>query len=249
MFVKTNPYNNDSLIKEFKGLELLNKYIKTAKNCNLNIPKVYSVTKQELVLEKIVYNYPDESQMETFAYSLAKLHELKFNSYGLEYNNYIGLSNQNNIFSNNWGEFFYKYRLLYQVQKIENKIIKEDFLIILNQEKENIIDFLNSNTDYASLVHGDLWSGNVLFSEKIYLIDPAVYFADREVDIAMTEMFGGFSNKFYETYNNTLPLSSEYNNKKIIYNLYHYLNHYNLFGDSYLNECNKGLLSIENMNK
>ncbi|WP_320033868.1 fructosamine kinase family protein [Halarcobacter sp.] len=247
MFIKTNPYDNDSLIKESRGLELLDKYITTAKNCHLNIPHIYSVTKQELTLEKIIHNYSNKTQMEVFGYSLAKLHQLKFNSYGLDYDNFIGLSEQKNIISNNWGDFFFEYRLLFQVEKIENKIIREDFLTILYKQKEKIINFLNTNTDYASIVHGDLWSGNVLFSNKIYLIDPAVYFADREVDIAMTQLFGGFSSEFYKIYSDTLPLSKEYNNKKIIYNTYHYLNHYNLFGLSYLNDCKNGFSFIDKL--
>ena len=85
--------------------------------------------------------------------------------------------------------------------------------------------------------HGDLWSGNVLYEKSVYLIDPAVYFGDSEVDIAMSEMFGDFSSHFYKAYDALLPLSDEYSTKKKIYNLYHYLNHYNLFGISYLDSC------------
>ena len=82
-------------------------------------------------------------------------------------------------------------------------------------------------------------------SQDVWLIDPAVYYADSEVDIAMTEMFGGFSNHFYEGYESQRRLSSEYRNKSVLYNLYHYLNHFNLFGSSYQQACEKGLVRLK----
>jgi fructosamine-3-kinase len=117
-------------------------------------------------------------------------------------------------------------------------LFKREFEKVLNQRKENLINYLNETTTHPSLVHGDLWSGNYLCdSEKVYLIDPAVYFGDREVDLAMSEMFGGFSPAFYQAYDTAYPRSADYPHKKKIYNLYHYLNHYNLFGQSYLGPC------------
>ena len=75
---------------------------------------------------------------------------------------------------------------------------------------------------------------------EVWLIDPSAHYADREVDLAMTEMFGGFSDHFYQHYNEIFPLSENYPTKKVIYNLYHYLNHYNLFGEAYLPGCEDG---------
>ena len=77
-------------------------------------------------------------------------------------------------------------------------------------------------------------------SDHVWLIDPAVYYGDREVDLAMTEMFGGFTASFYRAYDAVLPRSQDYPHKKVIYNLYHYLNHYNLFGSGYLKACYQG---------
>jgi fructosamine-3-kinase len=92
--------------------------------------------------------------------------------------------------------------------------------------------------DKPSLIHGDLWGGNYInSSEGCYLIDPAVYFGSREADIAMTELFGGFSNDFYKGYNDVFPLDRGYRERKDIYNLYHVLNHLNLFGLSYKNQA------------
>lgn len=158
--------------------------------------------------------------------------------YGLEYDNYIGLSKQKNIQTTNWGEFFVDYRLKYQIDKIVDEKLKDRFTNKLNKSKVNLIDFLNNSCKEPSLVHGDLWSGNVLFDNKdVYLIDPSAHYADREVDIAMTRLFGGFDDVFYEYYDRTYPLSKQYLLKEPIYNLYHYLNHYNLFGSMYLSNC------------
>ena len=91
----------------------------------------------------------------------------------------------------------------------------------------------------ASLLHGDLWCGNYGFSEdgQPIIFDPAVYYGDREADIAMTELFGGFPAAFYATYRHAYPLDSGYNTRKALYNLYHIINHLNLFGGGYLHQA------------
>jgi fructosamine-3-kinase len=90
----------------------------------------------------------------------------------------------------------------------------------------------------ASLLHGDLWSGNYGFDHtRPVLFDPAVYYGDRETDIAMTELFGGFSQTFYAAYREAYPLDSGYETRKTLYNLYHILNHLNLFGGGYLHQA------------
>jgi len=247
IFIKSNPFDNDSLIKEVQGLNLIKESLLKTNNNYLKIPEIISVNKDEIQMKNIQTSLTNEYLVEKLALGLAKLHEQKNRSYGLEYDNYIGLNPQKNIIIDNWGEFFTKFRLAYQINLIKDKQIKQDFKTFLDENFKKIVNFLNDTTSYASLVHGDLWSGNVLFSKNdVYLIDPAVYYADRELDIAMTELFGGFSNSFYEIYNSYLPLSKSYNIKKIIYNLYHYLNHYNLFGSSYLNSC---LSSIKFINE
>ena len=200
-------------------------------------------------MEKINQSFPTKLQQELFAVGLAKLHSIKQKEYGFYSDNYIGLNIQKNILSENWGEFFYNYRLLYQINLIKDLEIKEHFLTTFENLKNGLIDFLNDNTSYASLVHGDLWSGNVLYSNTdIYLIDPALYYGDSEVDIAMTEMFGGFKNEFYLSYKKEKPFTKNYEDKKIIYNLYHFLNHYNIFGSSYLSSCLSYLDFIKSSN-
>lgn len=238
IFTKSNFLNNDSLIKEAKGLNLIERTLISLKNTYLRTPQIISVKKSELQIQYIRTVSSNKNSFEKLAIGLAKLHELNQELYGLDYDNFIGLNVQKNIISKNWGEFFCKYRLFYQIDLINDKNIKAQFQDFLEENYQKLVDFLNETTEHASLVHVDLWSGNVLFSkDDVYLIDPAVYFGDREVDIAMTELFGGFNKHFYEVYDSYLPLTKEYEIKKVIYNLYHYLNHYNLFGRSYLNSC------------
>ncbi len=245
VFIKENFTNNDSLIKEVEALKLLEKTLDDSDINLIKIPKIYKYDKKHIEMEKINQSFPSKQQQELFAVGLARLHNIKQKQYGFYNDNYIGLNVQKNILSEDWGEFFYNYRLLYQVNIIKDLEVRQHFLITLENLKNRLIDFLNETTSYASLVHGDLWSGNVLYTNTdIYLIDPAIYYGDSEVDIAMTEMFGGFKNEFYSSYKKEKPLTKNYEDKKIIYNLYHFLNHYNIFGLSYLSTCLSYLDSI-----
>jgi fructosamine-3-kinase len=97
------------------------------------------------------------------------------------------------------------------------------------------LKLLEGHKPQPSLLHGDLWGGNAGFTaEGPVLFDPAVYYGDREADLAMTELFGGFPQEFYSSYNKIWPLDDGYERRKHLYNLYHLLNHLNLFGSSYL---------------
>lgn len=243
IFSKSNSSNNkDALYKEVEGLKALANHLKRSNITELSIPMVKSVDDGLLRIQKIHRLTPSEYHMKRLAKGLAKMHRAKpagtINCYGYKEDNYIGVSSQKNILTQDWGDFFYHHRLMHQILLIDNTEQKNTFMQQLELCRSFIIELLNSSCQRPSLVHGDLWSGNVLFSEgKVWLIDPAVYFADSEVDIAMSEMFGGFSAAFYQTYQQQLPLSAEYPIKKEVYNLYHYLNHYNMFGNSYLSSC------------
>ena len=105
---------------------------------------------------------------------------------------------------------------------------------------------LLGHSPVPSLVHGDLWSGNAGFSAAgdPVIFDPAVYWGDREVDIAMTELFGGFPSSFYEGYQSVWPLDAGYEQRKVLYNLYHILNHFNLFGGSYRAQAQQMMAQI-----
>jgi fructosamine-3-kinase len=242
IFTKHNTTGyHDALLKEANGLKELQKLL--VSNEYLHIPTLLHADASSLQLEKIPSTSPIQKLSRQLGIGLAKLHQHRLKQYGFYENNYIGLNPQQNILSDNWGEFFVEYRLSYQIGLIQNRSIQNEFLAKLDREK--LIPFLNATTAHPSLVHGDLWSGNVLYgNNQVYLIDPAVYYGDREVDIAMSEMFGGFGSAFYNAYNDTYPLSEHYPLKREIYNLYHYLNHYNLFGNGYLNGCKERIESI-----
>ncbi len=237
---------SDALIREAEGLHVLRSAIQDEDIRELNIPQVFEVNHSELQVQKIKGVNATEEQMITLGTGLARLHKRSGNQFGLDQDNYIGLNPQVNTWTCSWGEFFVARRLAFQISKIEDNGVKQRFEQILDGCSNSLVRFLDQHCAHASLVHGDLWLGNVLFDEHdVWLIDPAIYFGDREVDIAMTEMFGGFSSSFYQSYDREYCRSDEYDRKKVIYNLYHFLNHYNLFGNSYINPCLEGFEFIQ----
>lgn len=239
VFIKKNPLpRSRSLICEVDGLKKLQRF---QENHGLSIPEIFSYSEQELRLEKIESSSPTLEQWQELGVKLSKLHQITSDSFGLKEDNFIGLNPQINGLNSNWGEFFYEKRLYIQAQWLTIDE-KDDFLSILTSKKEVIISFLNAHNPKPSLVHGDLWSGNVLFShDAVWLIDPAIYYADREVDLAMTKLFGGFDQVFYESYIKEFPLPIGYEKREVIYNLYHNLNHLNLFGRSYLSSTKRAM--------
>lgn len=246
-FTKENTSGyTDALIVEAQGLERLRSTLIAAGIHEINVPDVQSVNEHTLMIERIHSSLGSAAQMAQLGRGLAKLHSIKQADYGLGYDNYIGLNPQKNEVTDNWGQFFVESRLLFQVALISDSAVRACFEQSILKVKTALMLYLNEHCDHPSLVHGDLWSGNALFdSEHCWLIDPAVYYGDREVDIAMTQMFGGFSADFYQAYDVEYPRTKAYASKKIIYNLYHYLNHYNLFGSGYLSSCEHGVHWIE----
>lgn len=232
---------------EISGLQALSEAVNKLNITQLTIPNVISLKHSIIELKRIKTIRPNQYHWSNLATGLADLHNQKQDTYGWHQDNYIGLAPQKNELSDNWGQFFIQCRLNSQIEMIEDKSIRASFLEILKNSSKSLEIFLNSTTEFPSLLHGDLWSGNVLFSgnSEVHLIDPAVYWGDKESDIAMTELFGGFNSLFYETYNKHSPLCNEYPIKRTIYNLYHNLNHYNLFGDGYLSACKDGFSIIK----
>lgn len=166
--------------------------------------------------------------------NLAKMHRCTSDrGFGWHRGNTIGPTPQLNPWTSNWTEFFVNYRLRYQLDLAKRNRLKLENVETFLQKVENI---LNQKQDVIpSLVHGDLWSGNIGFlnTGEPVIFDPATYYGDREVDIAMTELFGRLPEEFYIAYNDEFPLAEGYEQRRIIYNLYHVLNHYNLFGGMY----------------
>ncbi len=168
---------------------------------------------------------------------LAALHRSTAANYGLDHDNYIGGTPQHNGWLSDWPQFFIERRLLPQIElagahNLLNGGRRHNLERLLNR----VGDLLDGVARQPSLLHGDLWGGNVVAADPSGvpgLIDPAVYYGDREAEIAFTELFGGFGPAFYAAYNRAWPLASGYTDRRDLYNLYHLLNHLNLFGEGY----------------
>lgn len=189
--------------------------------------------KSYLVLEYISMQEGTKDDWFTFGQQLARMHQQwTSDTYGWHINNFIGLTPQLNTPCQSWAEFFVEYRIRYLMKMLQ----KQGYSIAdINDTCKCISSLLHGHTPQSSLVHGDLWSGNVAFHKAHpVLFDPAIYYGDRETDIAMTELFGGFNASFYKGYNATYPLDEEYKLRKPIYQFYHILNHALLFGGHYL---------------
>lgn len=166
--------------------------------------------------------------------NLARLHEHTADRYGWHRDNTIGSSAQVNTPISAWAEFWRERRLGFQLRLAAEQGYGGQ-LQDLGERLMADIDLLLPSQPAASLLHGDLWSGNFDFdrSGAPVVFDPAVYYGDRETDLAMTELFGGFSPRFYAAYREAYPLVPGYETRKALYNLYHILNHLNLFGGGY----------------
>jgi fructosamine-3-kinase len=157
---------------------------------------------------------------------LAALHRNTNDHFGWATDNWIGLSPQQNGWSSDWAEFFLEKRLTPQAARAG-----------LLKDLPDVRKILKHHKPIPSLLHGDLWSGNAGFTKDGPVIyDPAVYYGDREADLAMTELFGGFPKQFYASYEKDLPIDAGYETRKHVYNLYHLLNHLNIFGGGYITQ-------------
>jgi len=174
-----------------------------------------------------------------FADQLAAMHRCTADFFGWHRENTIGTTRQINLAMQDWAGFWSQQRLGFQLE-LAARNGYHGRLQDRGQRLLAIIDqLLDGHRPQPSLLHGDLWSGNYAVTSRGLPVtfDPAPYYGDRETDLAMTELFGGFSNSFYQAYHSAWPLESGYSQRRIIYNLYHVLNHLNLFGGSYLGQA------------
>lgn len=181
------------------------------------------------------------ANMAKLGHKIAEMHRVTAGAgrYGWHINNTIGSTPQINTRADNWQAFWREWRLGSQLQLAAH----HGYGGALQRKGERLLAdipaFFVGHTPVPSLLHGDLWSGNygILASGDPVIFDPAVYYGDREADMAMTELFGGFSTAFYHAYNDAYALDSGYQTRKTLYNLYHILNHLNLFGGAYLSQA------------
>jgi len=193
-------------------------------------------TASYIVMEYIAPGTGNNDSYTTLGQQLAAMHHITRKQFGWDRDNTIGSTPQINNCNVSWIEFWREHRLGYQLELAT----RNGYGRQLQQEGERLLEqFPSLFTNYEplpSLLHGDMWSGNYAVDTQgiPYIFDPAVYFGDRETDIAMTELFGGFPAPFYRAYEEAFPLDRDYRVRKKLYNLYHILNHLNLFGGGYL---------------
>lgn len=225
---------------EAKGLKIL------AKSRKIRLPEVIGTGEAGqtafLLMEHIETAYPDNTFWEIFGEKLADLHRETHETFGLDHDNYIGSLPQSNTFAPSWSEFFIAQRLKPQLKMAAGKGM-------LTSQTFNDFEKLFAKLpglfpeEVPALLHGDLWSGNFLCdsNQNPVLIDPAVYYGNREMDLAMSKLFGGFSPRFYEAYHAAYPLETGWQERIDLCNLYPLLVHVNLFGGSYVGQLQSSL--------
>jgi protein-ribulosamine 3-kinase len=218
---------------EAKGLALL------SETKTVFIPAVIhsgeTAAYQYLVLEFIEQKSKRGDYWELLGEQLAAMHRITSPAFGLDHDNFIGSLPQCNTLSSNWSDFFIHHRLKPQLQLAIQRGALETKVADKFEALFKMIPALLPN-ERPSLLHGDLWNGNLISNAlgEPCLIDPAVYYGSREAEIAFTTLFGGFSDRFYASYNAAFPIISGYDERADLYNLYPLLVHVNLFGGAYV---------------
>lgn len=243
VFMKCNTLKNLSFFEvEAKGLAALRKA-----NA-IGVPKALAIgTDKAQPMSFLLMEYLERAAKltrywEMYGRELAALHRADCTEFaeakqgrpfGFTHDNYIGASPQVNTPKENWITFYRECRLLPQIKMAEGY-----FDSSTRKQCTKLLDHLDSyltEPEFPSLIHGDLWSGNSICGPdgKAWILDPAAYVGHYEAELAMTELFGGNPDSFYSAYNEVTPIDSGYRDRRDLYNLYHLLNHLNLFGGSY----------------
>ena len=248
LFLKRNIRNKKFLEFEKYCLQNLRKYINQE---NLVIPDVIAYKNikniEILLIEWIDMHNFDQKKL---GKGLGELHlksaESNPKMFGFPVEGFIGTTDQKKGLEDNWIDCFLNLRIIPQLLSLESRILDKE---IINKIKEKIKSELLNHKPINTLVHGDLWSGNAGIDKngKGVIFDPASWWADNEVDIAMTKLFGGFRKEFYEEYHRIFPIKNGFEKRIIIYNFYHILNHANMFGGGYLNQVEDYVKAILNM--
>lgn len=233
-FIKLNQESRLSMFEaEAEGLQQI------GLSHTIRVPDVIctGIVKSQsyLVLEDLKMAAGSAGSGARLGQQLALMHQHTSQQYGWSRDNTIGSTKQLNTQTKSWIEFWRSQRLGFQFNLAKEKGAPQSLYTKGKKLLDKLEQFFISYTPEASLLHGDLWSGNYgyLMNGDPVIFDPAVYYGDRETDIAMTELFGGFPAEFYSAYNVAWPLDAGYQQRKSLYNLYHILNHYNLFGGGY----------------
>lgn len=229
-FLKTNPNAPaDMFAREVEGLEALG--IPEGPK----IPKPYLYSRDYLLMEDLRPARRATDYWEQFGRQLAFVHRSEADAFGFPHDNYIGSTPQPNGRLPDGFQFFAERRLIFQARLAKSRgLLSRSDLKSVEELAGRLPSLVPSQP--ASLIHGDLWSGNATSDHtgSPAIIDPAAHYGWAEADLAMTDLFGSFPGSFYEAYQQVRPLDPGYKDRYPIYNLYHLLNHLNLFGGSYL---------------
>jgi len=233
-FVKTNrPHCADMLAAERRGLEEL----AATGALRVPLPVVDGVAGDVafIAMEHIPMTGLSRAGWARAGEALARLHGVSNHCFGWHRSNTIGTTLQVNDPSENWVDFYRDCRLGVQLELAGRNGLDPAALRQGERLMGALDAFFAGYAPAASLLHGDLWGGNIAAGPDAepVVFDPAVYFGDREADIAMTELFGSFDRRFYDAYRAAWPLDAGYRRRRTLYNLYHVLNHFNLFGGAY----------------
>jgi protein-ribulosamine 3-kinase len=235
-FVKTNaPSSHAMFLAEAAGLREI------AHSNTIRVPQpVCNGRNGEaswLVLEYIEFGGQRDSRR--LGVQLATMHRVTADSFGWQRDNTIGATPQINTSDDNWLEFWRARRLGFQLQLAEKNGAPRRLLTQGERLLAECPPLLAGREIQPALLHGDLWGGNAGFdgSGMPVIFDPAVYYGDRETDLAMTELFGGFGSDFYAAYDEAFQRDAGYPVRRTFYNLYHILNHFNLFGGGYAQQA------------
>jgi protein-ribulosamine 3-kinase len=224
----------DLFVKEASGLNEM-----SLAGSSLIIPKVIWSRGADdfpglLLMEYLQPSGNSSASDERLGRGIAQLHRKTASAFGFHHSNYCGTTLQDNRWTNNWSQFYAQLRIWTLVEQIKAaRGISQEELKIYEKLVGRIPELLAHQT-VPSLIHGDLWSGNYIYTESgPALIDPACYYADREMELGMMRLFGGFGSRVWDAYQEEFPLPQEWQQRNRLYQLYHVLNHYLLFGVSY----------------
>jgi len=237
-FVKTNQANQLAMFEaEAIGLEQM------YATATIRVPKPIcwgtAGRSAYIVLEWLDFGYGNHDAWSEMGRQLAAMHRVTSEQgFGWDQDNTIGFIPQKNLWTADWVTFFRDRRIGFQLQLAQQKgghFPRGEELM------QAIPQLLADHHPEPSLVHGDLWSGNAAVTKagEPVILDPATYYGDREVDLAMSELFGSFPNDFYRAYDAAYPIPSGYTRRKTLYNLYHIINHFNQFGGGYESQANR----------
>jgi fructosamine-3-kinase len=235
-FVKTNHARfGDMFAAEAEGLLAL----EAAKAVRVPHPVAQGVSHDEAFLVLEYLELKGRGDARALGRRLARQHRVTAPQFGWNRDNTIGSTPQPSAWTDDWIGFFRQHRLGFQLRLAADNGLGGNIQALGESLLLRLEGFFPGHRPAPSLLHGDLWGGNAAYdlAGEPVIFDPAVYFGDREADLAMTELFGGFDRDFHVAYAEAWPLDAGYETRKTLYNLYHILNHANLFGGGYVGQA------------